>query len=550
MPRNPWAPAPVNSDRSTMPCRSQRSLWGTTSFSMNRRTLSRNSSCSSVNSVRRTGRRYRAPADVRSAHDGGRVADEGDGKSGRGHDRGEGPRRSGRARHAAQAGPGAATIAAARDAAAGRARRRAPRVRQPGLPRRDDRDDRPGLRHPAPDRLRDLRRQGRAVRRRARRRRRAGLRPALRQLRRVRRHAAARVPPPQLHRGVRPVRAGPRRGHAPAQRRAQRGPAAPGPLRGPPAAAARRRRAHPVALGGAGRPGRRRRRGRRAPRLPHGRGPGAPAGQRPDLGPRGADRPAHRVHLRRHRPALVAGPRRAGRRGPPPPPRGGRGVTARRVAVVVAGGGPPAVTREQLGDLGDRPVVVAADEGLQHAEALGLRGDLVVGDMDSVDPGALAAADAAGVPLQRHPAAKDATDLELALDAALAAEVDRVVVVTGTGDRLDHTMAVALTVSAPDRVAAAAVEAWIGPAHVWVVAGEASLAGRPGELLSLLPAHGPAVGVTTSGLLYPLADEDLPAGIGRGVSNEWVEEVATVRVRSGILLAVAPGAADGARAPR
>lgn len=225
-------------------------------------------------------------------------------------------------------------------------------------------------------------------------------------------------------------------------------------------------------------------------------------------------------------------------------------MTARRVAVVVAGGGPPAVTREQLGDLGDRPVVVAADEGLQHAEALGLRVDLVVGDMDSVDPGALAAADAAGVPLQRHPAAKDATDLELALDAALAAEVDRVVVVTGTGDRLDHTMAVALTVSAPDRVAAAAVEAWIGPAHVWVVAGEASLTGRPGDLLSLLPAHGPAVGVTTSGLLYPLADEDLPAGIGRGVSNEWVEEVATVRVRSGILLAVAPGAADGARAPR
>ena len=36
------------------------------------------------------------------------------------------------------------------------------------------------------------------------------------------------------------------------------------------------------------------------PGLPHGRGPGAPAA-RPDLGLRGADRPAHRVHWR-HRP--------------------------------------------------------------------------------------------------------------------------------------------------------------------------------------------------------------------------------------------------------
>jgi thiamine pyrophosphokinase len=212
-----------------------------------------------------------------------------------------------------------------------------------------------------------------------------------------------------------------------------------------------------------------------------------------------------------------------------------------RVAVVVAGGGPPAVDAVSLGDLGATPpYVVAADSGLEHVAALGLAPDLVVGDMDSVAAATLDAARGAGVPVERHPRAKDATDLDLALDAALAVGPDRIVVVTGPGDRFDHALAVGLTVAAP-RLAAVAVEAWVGRAHLWVVRRHAVLRGRAGALLSLLPVHGAARGVTTAGLRFPLRDEDLPAGTSRGVSNEWVDDVATVEVRDGVLLAVAPG---------
>lgn len=211
-----------------------------------------------------------------------------------------------------------------------------------------------------------------------------------------------------------------------------------------------------------------------------------------------------------------------------------------RVAVVVGGGGPPTVRRAQLGDVGDDPVVVAADSGLAHARDLGLVAELVVGDMDSVDPAELDTARAAGTRVVRHPEAKDATDLELAVDAALAEGPSRLVVVTGAGDRFDHALAVATSLASP-RYASTPVEAWVGSAHLWVVRSETTLAGRPGELVSLLPLWGRAVGVTTTGLLYPLADDDLDSGTTRGVSNEWVEPRATVRVRSGVLLAVAPG---------
>ena len=50
-------------------------------------------------------------------------------------------------------------------------------------------------------------------------------------------------------------------------------------------------------------------------------------------------------------------------------------------------------------------------------------------------------------------------------------------------------------------------------------------------------------GVRTEGLAYPLDDEELPSGTTRGLSNVWTGEVATVLVRSGVLLAVAPGLA-------
>lgn len=219
-------------------------------------------------------------------------------------------------------------------------------------------------------------------------------------------------------------------------------------------------------------------------------------------------------------------------------PRGAPG----RVAVVVAGGGAPSIGRADLGELGASPLVVAADSGLEHARGLGLAVDRVVGDMDSVDPAVLDEAVAAGTFVDRYPEAKDATDLDLALEVAIGAEPSRVVVVTGSGDRFDHMLAVALSVAAP-RWAPAAIEAWIGPAHLWVVRGRVSLPGRPGDQVSLLPVHGRVVGVTTSGLLYPLDDEDLDAGTTHGVSNEWAAEVATVQVRSGVLLAVAPGSA-------
>lgn len=204
--------------------------------------------------------------------------------------------------------------------------------------------------------------------------------------------------------------------------------------------------------------------------------------------------------------------------------------------VVVASGPGPAVA------VPAGATVVAADGGVERAIALGLDVDVVIGDLDSVSADALAAAELAGARIVRHPVAKDATDLELALDEAAALGAHRVLVVASSGGRLDHLLA-SLLLLGSERYVGLELDALVGEALIHVVRGDRMLRGNVGELLTLLPLGGTAEGVTTEGFAYQLAGETLEPGSTRGVSNVFVEPEARVAVAEGVLLAIRP---DGA----
>ena len=185
--------------------------------------------------------------------------------------------------------------------------------------------------------------------------------------------------------------------------------------------------------------------------------------------------------------------------------------------------------------------VVAADGGLQRAHELGLAVDVVVGDLDSVTPDALAAAEAAGVRVVRHPPAKDATDLELALDESVALGARRVLLVASSVGRLDHLLGSLLLLGSA-RYAALELDALVGDALVHVVRRERTLSGASGELVSLLAVGSPALGVATDGLEYPLRGETLEPGSSRGLSNVFTGAEARIGLADGVLLAIRPGA--------
>jgi thiamine pyrophosphokinase len=206
--------------------------------------------------------------------------------------------------------------------------------------------------------------------------------------------------------------------------------------------------------------------------------------------------------------------------------------------VIFAGGPEPG--RRSAALVPAAAFVVAADSGVDHALALGLRIDVAVGDFDSASASGLETAERAGTRIERHPPEKDATDLELALDLAVAQRPRRILVIGGDGGRLDHLVG-ELLVLGREAYAGAEIDAILGDATVHVVRGERTLAGEPGDPISLFALHGRAEGVVTEGLVYPLHGETLEPGSSRGISNLFDGPAARIVVGAGVVLAVRPG---------
>ena len=182
-------------------------------------------------------------------------------------------------------------------------------------------------------------------------------------------------------------------------------------------------------------------------------------------------------------------------------------------------------------------LVLCADGGCRHAQALGLRPHVVLGDLDSLPPEAEAKLRAEGAGFVVHPRAKNETDLELGLLYAAERGATAITVVGAWGGRIDHALGNLFLLAHP-QLAEIDVRIVSATQVVVLVRRETRFRGSPGDLLSLLPLSGDVRGITTTGLAYPLRDDTLLLGPARGISNVFTEPVATVRLNSGLLLAV------------
>jgi thiamine pyrophosphokinase len=183
-------------------------------------------------------------------------------------------------------------------------------------------------------------------------------------------------------------------------------------------------------------------------------------------------------------------------------------------------------------------LIIAADGGLRHVYALGLRPDLVIGDMDSVSPDQLARAQAEGAHIRTFPTHKDETDLELAVMAALAHGCERLWLFAAIGDRLDQLLSNVQLLALP-QLANAQTLLVSGAQRCWLARPPGTAVhGECGDTLSLLPLSAAAHNIHTEGLYYPLHGESLQLGTTRGISNVLTAPQARISFTEGSLLVI------------
>jgi thiamine pyrophosphokinase len=167
--------------------------------------------------------------------------------------------------------------------------------------------------------------------------------------------------------------------------------------------------------------------------------------------------------------------------------------------------------------------LIGVDGGTRLARKLGLKLDLIIGDFDSLPR-----------PTKGnviYKVSQELTDTEFALEYCLKHGYKDVVLVGILGSRLDHFLA---NIFLGYRFNLTIIE---GKQTLYFVSSKINLAGKKGDLISLIPLSD-CLGVTTEGLEWPLQGETLKVGTSRGISNVMTGKSARVSLEKGRLLVV------------
>lgn len=182
-------------------------------------------------------------------------------------------------------------------------------------------------------------------------------------------------------------------------------------------------------------------------------------------------------------------------------------------------------------------LVIVVDGALEVTHRLGIKPDYIVGDFDTADQGLLEHYEKDII--LRHPAEKDQTDTELAIETALNAQCCSLIFFGATGSRLDHSLANlfllqgllqknidAEIVNETNRLYLKNQSFTLQRKETW------------GDFLSLLPLTETVEEVTLTGFKYPVQKLTFYRERTLGISNEITEEEASVEFSKGIFIVV------------
>ena len=179
--------------------------------------------------------------------------------------------------------------------------------------------------------------------------------------------------------------------------------------------------------------------------------------------------------------------------------------------------------------------IISVDGGAGHLRKLGVTPDILLGDFDSAHKEDIDYFLAQGIKADQFPAEKDMTDSELAIEKALEKGASEIILIGAVGTRFDHSIAnVFLLKKLVDKKINACIIDEHN--HLYMFDRSFSIQRINGYKLSLIPITEKVTGVSTQGLKYVLNNATMELGTSWGVSNEFLEDNATVTIGEGILL--------------
>jgi thiamine pyrophosphokinase len=209
-----------------------------------------------------------------------------------------------------------------------------------------------------------------------------------------------------------------------------------------------------------------------------------------------------------------------------------------QIVNIVSGGclGDQSFFQEKISRMGNC-LIICCDGGARHFRYLGIKPDVIIGDMDSIDPASLASYSTSGIKIIKYPANKDFTDTELALDYALGLKPESIFIWGALGGRIDHTLA---NVFLLDKGKEKGIRTYLVDEYgeVFVLDKETAFINETGKTVSLLALSPEVTGITLSGFLYPLKEGTLIMGECRGISNIITDARAGISIRQGKLLVI------------
>jgi len=156
-------------------------------------------------------------------------------------------------------------------------------------------------------------------------------------------------------------------------------------------------------------------------------------------------------------------------------------------------------------------IIICADSGADYARNQEITPDVVMGDMDSVSGSTLKSFNEKGVKIITHPAEKDKTDGEIAVDYAKQMDAVHLDIVCVQGS-IDHALGNLYLLIYAKNIGLNA-KIITDDMIVYAADGDIALTGEKGTRVSILPADGNIEVKRTSGLYYEI---EKPLGIAFG----------------------------------